>query len=398
MYNISTNLYIFIIFAVTLVFELFITKLLDVSSALPWGFTIAIYMLFILYQGLIRFNEESEKNKIKALLYELMDSINGIPVMNKNEKLIIKWDIVFKKLVDHKEFTVYDKIVKAKTQHIDGYVNKYPSLLMDDSIDMRESRYNIDLNSTIRNRKKKEEKEAKVEAELVQDEECKKKLFIRDIKQDTAAFSNYNSTIYVDVMLKNEYVAAGQENAEDEYDPSYDGFSVWMAYKNEKYNVVPRVMIHKKHINKGKWFIDNINALMECANSLVNGDTNNILYVDNYKLINYLTDMPEISEASPLLKFKQLDNELLVFTGSDKSNRAITAYCEFKTGYNRFEVILKAMDIKENGKIRSMELEKTVAIGSSFQPVITMLEQMPALIRNVELVINNQDIDSIVIS
>lgn len=398
MYNTSTNIYIFIIFVITLAFELFITKLLGVSSALPWGITVAIYGLFIVYQFLIKVNEDSEKNKIKALIFELMDSINGIPVMNKNEKLIIKWDIVFKKLVDLKEFAIYDKVTKAKTQHIDAYVNKYPSLLMDDSVDMKEARYNVDLNSTIRNRKKKEEKETKADPELVLDEDCKKKLFIRDIKEDTASFCNYNASIYIDVMLINEYVAVGPEITDKEHDPNYDGFSVWMAYKNNKYNVVPRVMIFKKTINKAKWFMDNINALLDCATSIANGDTSNIIYVDNYKLMNYLTDMPEVNDAHPLLKFQQVKNELLIFTGMDKNKRLTTAYCEFKTGYNRFEVTLKYIEFKEGEKMNVKDIEKTVAIGSSFQPVITMLEKMPELIRNIELVINNQDISSIVIS
>ncbi|OGO78317.1 MAG: hypothetical protein A2Y23_09870 [Clostridiales bacterium GWB2_37_7] len=395
MYNMLTNIYILIIVAVTLSFELLITKLLDVSSALPWGITISIYLLFVLSQILVKANEESEKNRVKGLLNEIMDTINGIPVINKNEKLIIKWDIVFKKLVDHKEFGIYDKIIKNKTHHIDAYVNKYPSLLKDDSIDLREIRYNIDLNSTIKNKRKKDEK---IDTELVKDEENKRRLFIREIREDTAVFSNYNSSIYVDVMLKNEYVPENAVEKDIDHDSNYDGFSVWMAYQNEKINVVPRVMMHKKQINKSKWFVDNINALLDCATSIVNGDLNNILYVDNYKLINYLVDIPEVSESSSILKFKQLKNEVLVFMGTDKNNKATTAYCEFKTGYNRFEVILKNIEVKEDGKIQSLDVDKTVAIGSSFQPLVTMLEKMPELIRNIELVINNQDISSIVIS
>ncbi|HYE09960.1 MAG TPA: hypothetical protein VEF53_07260, partial [Patescibacteria group bacterium] len=209
MSNISTNLYIFMIVAATLAFELLITKLAGVSVTLLWGFTLGIYFIFLLYQFIIKINEDTEKKKVRDLLFELMDTISGLPVMNKNERLIIKWDIVFKKLVDFKEFELYDKIIRAKTAHIDGYVNKYPSLLVDDTIDLKESRYNGDFNSTIRNKRKRDEK---ADADLVQDEECKKRLFIRDIKDNTAAFSNYNSSLYVDVMLKNEYVP---ENADE---------------------------------------------------------------------------------------------------------------------------------------------------------------------------------------
>jgi hypothetical protein len=45
-----------------------------------------------------------------------------------------------------------------------------------------------------------------------------------------------------------------------------------------------------------------------------------------------------------------------------------------------------------------VEIDKSVAIGSSFQPIVTLLEKMPILIKNIELTINNKDISSIVIS
>lgn len=395
MNNTTTNLYIFIIVVATLAFELLITKLAGVPVALLWGFTIGIYFLFILYQVLIKINEDAEKKKVRDLLFDLMDTINGIPVMNKNEKIIIKWDIVFKKLVDNKEFELYDKIIKAKSAHIDGYVNKYPSLLIDDSVDLKESRLNIDLSSTIRSKRKKD---GTINEELVKDEECKRKLFIRDIKDDTASFCNYNSSIYVDVLLKNEYVPENADVMEIEHDPEYDGFSVWMAYGNNKYNVVPRIMMHKKIINKSKWLIDNIEELLKCATSIVNGDSNQILYVDNFKLMGYLIDMPDKNEASSILRFKQLINDMLIFSGTDENNRTTTAYCEFKPGYNRFEVVLKSVEFKSIENIQTIEIDKTVAIGSGFQPVITLLEKMPDLIRNIDLVINNQDIASIVIS
>lgn len=396
MYNTSTNLYIFIIFTVTLAFELLITKLMDVSVALLWGFTIGLYFLFILYQVLIKINEDTEKNKIKELLYEIMDSINGIPIMNKNEKLIIKWDMVFKKLVDHKELVLYDKVMKMKTQHIDFYVNRYPSLLMDDSVDLKESRNHMDLNSTIRGRKKKES--AKNEEELIKEDEYKRRLFINDIKGDTASFCNYNSSIFVEAILKYEYVPENAVEMELEADPNYDGFSVWLIYKENKYNVVPRIMMHRKNINKEKWFVDNIGALLNCAAMIVEGDKNYTLYVDNYKLVNYIEDMPDEMNIPSYLQFQGLKNDTLIFAGINRDGRKTVAYCEFKTNNNRFEIFLKKIDQNENDRTKNIEIEKTVAIGSSFQPVITVLEKMPDVIKNIEKTIDNQDIENIVIS
>lgn len=390
-----TNLYVLIIFFITLTFELLITRLLEVSHGLLWGITIALYFMFVLYQIIMRMNEDSEKNKIKNLLYELMDTIDGIPIMNKNEKLIIKWDIVFKKLVDYKEFSLYDKIAKIKTEYIDSYVNKYPSLLKDDSIDFRKSRYNVDLNSTIKSSRKKEDKAAE---ELVKDEENKNKLFIRDIKGETASFCNYNSSINFDVLMKNEYVPENAEVLKIEPDPDYDGFSVWMMYQENKYNVVPRVMVNKKLINKEKWFIDHINELLNCASAIANGDTGKVLYVDNFELTAYLKDMPKTDEKNSFLKFVQLKDKMLIFIGTDKNNKLITANCEFQIGYNRFEVILKTIEIKDEDDTQIIESDKTVAMGTSYEPIVTLLERMPEVTNNIEKIIYNQDLSSIVIS
>ena len=136
----------------TLAFELLITKLAGISVALLWGFTIGIYFLYLLYQLLIKISEDSEKRNVREILFEIMDTISGVPVINKNEKLIIKWDVIFKKLLDAKELMLYDKIVNTKTAHIDEYVNKYPSLMVDDSVDLKKSRVNGDLSSIIKNK------------------------------------------------------------------------------------------------------------------------------------------------------------------------------------------------------------------------------------------------------
>lgn len=396
MYNISTNIYVFIIFIISLAFELLIIRIIDTSPSLLWGFTLGLYFMFVMYQFLVKINEDSEKEKVKYLLYELMDSVNGIPIINKNERLVIKWDMVFKKLIDNKEFKLYDKIIKAKTIHIDSYVNKYPSLLMDDTVDLRESRINMDLNSTVRGKHKKNKK---VDEELVKEDENKRKLFIRDIKHDTMTFTNYNSTIHIDVMLKNEYMPENEPEIDILHDPNYDGFSVWFAYKNNKYNVVPRIIISRKNINKEKWFFDNIDSLLKSATAIVNGETSYTIHVDDFKLLDYLEDMVDEKEYEPSLTFQKIENDNLIFISNNRmTNTKTTAYCVLKTAYNKFEVELKQIVIKVGDDEQKVELEKIVAIGSSFQPIVTLLEKMPSLIKNIELVINNKDINSIVIS
>lgn len=396
MYNTSTNIYVFIIFLISLAFELLLTRIIDMSPSLLWGFTMGLYFMFVMYQFLVKINEDSEKEKVKYLLYELMDSVNGIPIINKNERLVIKWDMVFKKLIDNKEFQLYDKIIKAKTIHIDSYINKYPSLLMDETVDLRESRINMDLNSTVRGKHKKNKK---VDEELVKEDENKRKLFIRDIKHDTMTFMNYNSSIHVDVMLKNEYMPENEPEIDILHDPNYDGFSVWLAYKNNKYNVVPRVIVSRKKINKEKWFFDNIDSLLNSATAIVNGDTNYTLHVDNFKLLDYLENIVDEKEYEPALTFQRIENDNLIFISNNRTtNTKTTAYCVLKTAYNKFEVELKQIIIKVGEDEQKIELEKIVAIGSSFQPIVTLLEKMPRLIKNIELVINNKDINSIVIS
>ena len=181
----------------------------------------------------------------------------------------------------------------------------------------------------------------------------------------------------------------------------YDGFSVWMTYANNKYNVVPRVMIHKKLINKSKWLIDNIEELLKCATGIINGDYEKVLYVDEYMLVGYLIDMPDINQSDSVLKFKQLINDKLIFVGVDENNenkRITTAYCKYKPGNNRFEVILDSVEFNDKDGVQHIEIDKTVAIGNGYQPLVTLLEKMPELIRNIDLLINNKDIISIVIS
>jgi hypothetical protein len=378
-----------------LAFELLITKLAGIGVALLWGFTLGIYFLFLLYQLLIKINEDTEKRRVRELLFEIMDTISGVPVVNKNEKLNIKWDIIFKKLLDAKELVLYDKLVKAKTTHIDEYVNKYPSLLVDDTVDLKESRINGNLNSTITN---KNGKKTKNEVENLEDEDCKRKLFIRDIKDDTLSFSNYDSSIYLDVILRNEFEPVNADVLKGEHNSEYDGFSVWISFGNNKYNVVPRVVVHKKLINKSKWLIDNVEDLLKCATSIINGDYDNVINVDQFKLVRYLIDMPDASQETSILKFQQLVNDTLVFSGVDDNNRTTTVYCKYKPGNNRFEVILDSVEFKTSEGTQHIEIDKPAGIGNGYHPLVTLLEKMPELIRNIDLLVNNKDITSIVIS
>lgn len=343
----------------------------------------------------MKVNEDAEKRKVRELIFEIMDTISGVPVINKNEKLIIKWDIIFKKLLDVKELELYDKVVNTKTTHIDEYVNKYPSLLVDNTVDLKKTKINGDLNSIIRN---KNGKEVKSDVMNSDDEECKRKLFIRDIKDDTLAFCNYDSSLYLDVVLRNEYVPEHANDIIMEHNSEYDGFSVWMSYGNNKYNVVPRVVVHKKLINKSKWLIDNVEELLKCATSIVNGDYGNVLNVDQYELVRYLVDIPDTNHETSTLKFQQLVNDTLVFSGVDMNNRTTTVFCKYKQGNNRFEVILDSVELKNSEGLQHIEIDKSVAIGNGYQPLLTLLEKMPELIRNIELLINNKDITSIVIS
>ena len=232
----------------------------------------------------------------------------------------------------------------------------------------------------------------------IEDEECKRKLFIRDIKDDTLSFSNYDSSIYLDVILRNEYEPEDANVLKGEHNSEYDGFSVWMSFENNKYNVVPRVVVHKKLINKSKWLVDNVEDLLKCATSIVNGDYENVLYVDQYKLVRYLIDMPDADQETSILNFQQLVNDTLVFSGVDKNNRLTTVYCKYKPGNNRFEVILDSVEFKNSEGIQHIEIDKPAGIGNGYHPLVTLLEKMPELIRNIELLINNKDITSIVIS
>ena len=167
MLSFATNVIVFSIFIFLMLFEYIFFNLIEISYTIAWMCTSVIYFVFIVYQVLVKANEDMEKNRIKDLLDEVFDAIYGIPLVNQNNKMIIKWDLVFKKLIDRKEHGVYEKIIKETTKKIDYYVNLHPSLLLNNGVTLKEKNYNnIDLNSLVVGAKSKEKEGNKKNLEL----------------------------------------------------------------------------------------------------------------------------------------------------------------------------------------------------------------------------------------
>ena len=148
--NASTNIFVLTAYISLLITEFVFLRILYIDFSTTWLITTLIYVLFIIYQILARVNEQVEKGRVKEILYCIIDTINGIPLVNKDNKIIIQWDVIFKKLIDKKEFFLYDNIIKIKTKNIDRYVNQYPSLLFNSSMDMLERKNKIDTKSIIK--------------------------------------------------------------------------------------------------------------------------------------------------------------------------------------------------------------------------------------------------------
>ncbi|HQO43303.1 MAG TPA: hypothetical protein PLY12_09875, partial [Bacillota bacterium] len=176
MINASANIFVFTAYVSLLIIEFVFLKILYIDFNTPWLITTLIYVLFIIYQILVRVNEQVEKGRVKEILYCIIDSINGIPLVNKDNKIIIQWDVIFKKLIDKKEYFLYDNIIKIKTKNIDRYVNQYPSLLFNSSMDMLERKNKIDTKSII---KGKESAPKELSEELDLNEEMKKVLYVK---------------------------------------------------------------------------------------------------------------------------------------------------------------------------------------------------------------------------
>jgi len=221
--NASTNIFVFTAYISLLITEFVFLKILYIDFSTTWLITTLIYVLFIIYQILARVNEQVEKGRVKEVLYCIIDTINGIPLVNKDNKIIIQWDVIFKKLIDKKEFFLYDNIIKIKTKNIDRYVNQYPSLLFNSSMDMLERKNKIDTKSII---KGKDSGLEELSEELDINEEMKKKLFVKYLSANKMTLANIDSSIYFDIVLNDEYEPPEFEKFGIAPDDRYDGFSL----------------------------------------------------------------------------------------------------------------------------------------------------------------------------
>ncbi len=395
MFSVATNLFIFAVYFLLLIIELIFFKLFDINYNTPWLLTTLIYIMVIAYQVLARTNEYLEKSKVKEILYSILDTVNGIPLINRDGKIIIKWDIIFKKLIDKKEYILYDNIIKLKTKTIDHYVNQYPSLLFDSSLDMIERDNKIDTNSLISG-KGNTSKEDKKELDL--SEEIKNKLYIKYLSSDKITIGNYDSSINVDVVLNSEYEPPEYEKLGIIPDARYDGFSAIAFYKDQKQIIVPRTMVFGKRIDKEKWFYRNIDRIMQCAESIVKGTFEYGIVVDDYSLKDVLSDyIEEETGKIPVLHFECIEDNLLIFTGSDKGKECAKAYCSLETSHNGYEIKLLKYELIIDDSKEVVDLEKTIAIGNAYQPLVTIMEKMPIITNNIRMAIAKKDIEELVI-
>lgn len=388
MINASVNLIILSIFILLLIIEFVFSKILEFSYLVPSLITFSIYAIFIVFQIFVWISEDNEKSNIKSLLDEIMDKANGVPLINKDQKIIIKWDIIFKKLIDKKELALYNKILKSKTSKIDYYVNLYPSLLLDENTHLYESRNknSYDLNSLVVSKNRKKDIEKK---ELVITDDSKNTIFIKEIESNRATFANYDASIYMDIILVEEKPEANDSN-------QCDGFSITLLYKHTKYILVPPIIVYGKVINKELWFYRNIENLLLQAKSILVDEEVHPLIVDELSLKPYLTDAMDSSQMISF-NFQSLEDEMLVFKTKENCKSNIKAFCSFKTSYNSYELQLVKYQITKEDIVQLIESGKTIAIGNSYQPVITILEKMPLIIKNLELLFNNHDITEIVL-
>lgn len=395
MFTISTNIFIFTVYLLILVIEFIFMKILGYQFSTPWLLTTLVYIMFIGYQILARVNEYLEKGKVKEILSRILDTVNGIPLINKDGKIIIQWDVIFKKLIDKKEYFLYDHIIKTKTKTIDRYVNQYPSLLFDSSMDMIERSAKVDTSSVIKGKADDINADSK-EAEIL--EEIKKKLFIKYMSSDKATFANFDSSIYIDVLLNEEYEPANYESLGVKPDLRYDGFSVVAFHKDQKYVIVPRTMVFNHIIDKEKWFYRNIEKIMQCVENIAAGEQHYSLIVDELSLKDLLSDYVDPEQGRiPEFHFECIEDSLLVFSGMENGKELAKAYCSLETSHNGFEVKLLKYILMVDGVSEIVEDEKSVAIGNAYQPLVTILENMQTITKNIRQAVLKKDILDLVI-
>ncbi|HQI15370.1 MAG TPA: hypothetical protein PLL37_00250 [Bacillota bacterium] len=370
-------------------------KVLDVNFSTPWLITTLIYIMFIIYQILYRVNEQIEKGRIKEILYCIIDTINGIPLVNKDNKIIIQWDVIFKKLIDKKEYFLYDNIIKIKTKNIDRYVNQYPSLLFNSSMDMLERKSKIDTKSIV---KGKESGLDDISKGLDIDEDMKKILFVKYLSNNKMTLANFDSSIYFDIVVNDEYEPPEYEKFGIQPDDRYDGFSLVAYHKDKKYILVPRIMLFGKRIDKEKWLYRNIDRIIKCAENIAAGIEDYLIIVDELSLKDLTTDYyGEDAEVIPPFFFERLDNDILIFSGIVKGKEVSRAYCTLETSHNGFEIKMQKYELIIDGISEVVEEEKTIAIGNAYQPIVALMEKMPTISNNIKLAILKKDIEDLVI-
>jgi len=393
--NISTNIFVFTAYIFLLVIEFIFMKVLDVNFSTPWLITTLIYIMFIIYQILYRVNEQIEKGRIKEILYCIIDTINGIPLVNKDNKIIIQWDVIFKKLIDKKEYFLYDNIIKIKTKNIDRYVNQYPSLLFNSSMDMLERKSKIDTKSIV---KGKESGLDDISKGLDIDDDMKKILFVKYLSNNKMTLANFDSSIYFDIVVNDEYEPPEYEKFGIQPDDRYDGFSLVAYHKDKKYILVPRIMLFGKRIDKEKWLYRNIDRIIKCAENIAAGIEDYLIIVDELSLKDLTTDYyGEDAEVIPPFFFERLDNNILVFSGIVKGKEVSRAYCTLETSHNGFEIKMQKYELIIDGISEVVEEEKTIAIGNAYQPIVALMEKMPTISNNIKLAILKKDIEDLVI-
>ena len=315
-------------------------KIVNLGFSTPWLITTLAYIIFITYQVLARTVEHLEKGKVKEMIYSIMDAVNGIPLINRNDRIVIQWDIIFKKLINNKEYTLYDNIIKIKTKTIDHYVNQYPSLLLNNTTDIIERSGKIDTKSLIKRKGDKTKFEDK-ELELDISEEIKNTLFIKHLDTDKITFSNFDSSIYIDVLMNDEYEPQEYEKLCVEPDNRYDGFSLMAYYKNHKYVIVPRIMVFNKKIDKEKWLYRSIDRIMQSVQNIAAGVQDYEIIIDELSLKGLLSDYIDNEEDRiPEFHFECIEKSHLIFSGIKKGKETAKAYCLLETSSSGFEIKL----------------------------------------------------------
>ncbi len=396
MFSVITNIFLFTAYIFALFIEFIFVKLFNLNTNTPWLITTLIYIIFIAYQILARTNEYLEKGKVKEIIYSIMEAINGIPLFNKDGKIVIQWDIIFKKLIDKKLYELYDNIIRIKTKTIDHYVNQYPSILLNSSTDLIERNNKIDTKSMVGKNNSTEKEETK-ELDILG--EMMNKIFIKYVSADKITIGNLDSSINVDFILNDEFEPQEYEKIGVKPDKRYDGFSLVAYYKDQKYPIVPRTMLFGKRIDKEKWLYQNIKRLMDCAENIAKGIPEYGIVNDELSLKDVLSDyIDEETVKIPELHFEYVNDSLLTFSGSDrKGKEVVKAYCTLETRHNGFEIKLVKYELIKDGISEIVDEDKAIAIGNTYQPLITILENMKRISKNIRTAILKKDIEDLVI-